>query len=626
LTGGGTLSATNALSLGAVRVAALTVPNGTTLVTNAALNYPGFSTSIAGTGVSSAGALNFTSASAVDLGAITLTADATIRSTVNGASLASSISNVLFLLTVSMPTAASTFTLSGLISGSGGLTLSASSNDRTLALTNLANNFSGPVSITGKINAYQLADAGVASSIGAATGSNATIKLGSGTTVGELLYAGSGTVSTNRVLDFAGTTATAAISTGVAGGRVTYTAPAFTATGAGAKAFSIFAIGSSFITIQSVIPDSSGGATRLVNGSGGGTVTLSGLNTFTGTVAWTGGTLSVNTIKNVGGGSSALGAPTTVANGTLSLGGTSTATLVYTGTGDTTDRVISLNGTTTGGATITNNGLDALVFTSSIAGVSASGTRTFTLSGTNTNTNDFQGVIANVGGGAGVTAFTKAGAGYWKLSGANTFTGAFSMTAGTLDAANVTALGADASTGSISSASLVINAALAYGTRSLTVSGTGVSTSGAVIHAYAGTASIGPVTLGSGGAYVRGTATGAFASSIVTASGRNLTVGAASGQTFTLSGIITGDGSLVFGNYASDTGVVRLTQANTVGNTTLTRGTLQAGNTQALGTTGTVTIAAGTTLQSLTAGGQNGKLTVGGNFDNSAGGVIRIGG
>jgi autotransporter-associated beta strand protein len=69
------------------------------------------------------------------------------------------------------------------------------------------------------------------------------------------------------------------------------------------------------------------------------------------------------------------------------------------------------------------------------------------------------------------------------------------------------------------------------------------------------------------------------------------------------------------------------TNGNTyTGGTDITAGTLQAAHVAALGTTGTTTLtASGATLQTLTTGGQNGRLTVAA-LTNSAGGTIKIGG
>ena len=98
--------------------------------------------------------------------------------------------------------------------------------------------------------------------------------------------------------------------------------------------------------------------------------------------------MRVNSINSVvaGNSSSSLGAPTTVASGTIGLGATTTAgTLLYTGPGETTDRVIDLAGTT-GGGTIQNDGAGALIFTNDFS-ASGSGAKTLTLRGANTGSN-----------------------------------------------------------------------------------------------------------------------------------------------------------------------------------------------------------------------------------------------
>jgi len=68
----------------------------------------------------------------------------------------------------------------------------------------------------------------------------------------------------------------------------------------------------------------------------------------------------------------------------------------------------------------------------------AAGTRTFTIGGTSALDNAIQGVISN---GVGTLGITKSDAGRWILSGANTYTGTTSISAGTLSAQNATAFG-----------------------------------------------------------------------------------------------------------------------------------------------------------------------------------------
>jgi len=169
-------------------------------------------------------------------------------------------------------------------------------------------------------------------------------------------------------------------------------------------------------------------------------------NTFKGPVLIAGTQLSTPQFNSVNSGRpSALGSPDTVANGTIHLGyigvqWATAATLYYTGTNETTDRVINLPGKTLGVA-ITHAGPagNLLKFTSdfTVPGVDASDCRkTLTLSVTQaTSTMEIAGTIPDATlGNAGqkATSITKSGAGTVTFSGTNTYSGATLVNGGKL--------------------------------------------------------------------------------------------------------------------------------------------------------------------------------------------------
>lgn len=173
------------------------------------------------------------------------------------------------------------------------------------------------------------------------------------------------------------------------------------------------------------------GAGTLIK-AGTGTWTLTNLNTYTGKTFIRDGVLDIKTLKNVSGGSSSLGAPTTAANGTIDMGSTTTTgTLRFTGTADAaSNRVINLAGTT-GGATFdsssaTNNKIQ---FTSAFTATGL-GDKTLTLTGTSTGANEVSAAIVNSTGFK--TSVAKSGSGTWTLSGVNTYTGNTAVNMGTL--------------------------------------------------------------------------------------------------------------------------------------------------------------------------------------------------
>jgi autotransporter-associated beta strand protein len=184
------------------------------------------------------------------------------------------------------------------------------------------------------------------------------------------------------------------------------------------------------------------------------TVIVSGANTYTGGTSVFGGTVVTSSFNSVVGGSpsSNFGAPVTEANGMIIIGiagSSNNPILSYLGAGETTDRTIQIGDNSAapvvgdnGAGTIENNGTSgALVFsapafntpTNAVTGISP--TRVFTLGGTNTGDNTISGVIQNnqiAGNPTAAVALTKAGVGTWRLTGANTYTGATTVSQGTL--------------------------------------------------------------------------------------------------------------------------------------------------------------------------------------------------
>ena len=157
-------------------------------------------------------------------------------------------------------------------------------------------------------------------------------------------------------------------------------------------------------------------------------LTLAGANTYTGTTEVHGGTLSFDSIGNVGSGPSALGNPGNVEDGIIRLGLTSAAVaLTYTGSGHSTDRVIELQGTT-GAVTFNANGTGPLGLGS--VQTSTPGNKTLTLRGTaDSLIENSVGAITEVGG---ALSLVKNDASTWVLTGTNFYTGTTTLDNGIL--------------------------------------------------------------------------------------------------------------------------------------------------------------------------------------------------
>jgi autotransporter-associated beta strand protein len=201
------------------------------------------------------------------------------------------------------------------------------------------------------------------------------------------------------------------------------------------------------ITVSNTITDSKGpgGGVFLLKKSGAGILRLAGENTYTGRTVLDGGTLSVASINSVADGrpSSSLGAPTTIENGEIFIRDDGSM-LIYTGKGETTDRVLNFAGKKAA-FTLVQSGGGLLKFTSEpvISGYGYS--KTIILDGSTDGAGELVGDINNPHdrAGAATMSVAKTGTGVWTLSGSNGYTGPTIVKAGVLSLAGRRSLSAN---------------------------------------------------------------------------------------------------------------------------------------------------------------------------------------
>lgn len=205
------------------------------------------------------------------------------------------------------------------------------------------------------------------------------------------------------------------------------------------------------VTVPADIPDSQGpgGGAFLIRKCGAGTLRLSGKNTYTGQTILAGGALSASSFNSFTKGkskaSSSLGVPTDIEAGEIVMGDEGKdgdCALIYTGTGETSDRGMNLAGKNST-VTFDQSGSGLLKFTSRflISGYGAN--KTLVLKGDTAGTGELAGTITNPYDRAGkaTTAVTKSGNGTWTLSGTNSYRGPTMVAGGVLVCAGAAALG-----------------------------------------------------------------------------------------------------------------------------------------------------------------------------------------
>ncbi len=198
------------------------------------------------------------------------------------------------------------------------------------------------------------------------------------------------------------------------------------------------------VKVSTDIADSkgTGGGPILIRKSGSGTLQLSGKNTYSGQTMLEAGTLSVTSLNSVvkGKASSSLGAPLDIEAGEIVIGEAEKdgeCALIYTGTGETTDRVMNLAGKNST-MTFDQSGSGRFKLTSDLLISGYGSSKTIVLAGDSAGTGEFAGSIVDPHDRAGkaITSLTKTGKGTWALSGTNTYIGPTTVKQGILLLAN----------------------------------------------------------------------------------------------------------------------------------------------------------------------------------------------
>ncbi|NTW32870.1 MAG: hypothetical protein HGB12_09630, partial [Bacteroidetes bacterium] len=295
---------------------------------------------------------------------------------------------------------------------------------------------------------------------------------------------------------------------------------------------------------------------------GGGMLTLSGANTYTGATTINGGTLSVNTLADVGT-SSSIGTGSSVS----AISMAASTTLIYTGTGHSTNRAITLTGND---ITIDASGSGTLSF----GGVINGSTFNLTLTGTGTGIESGMFSTSSV-------SVTKSGTGTWTLSGVRNYTGTTTVSAGILRATTSDVIANTDGPFGNNASGLYLNGGTIQTDVTIFNRPITITANGSGLDAYGSARTVNsPINLATAGTY-------------------NLNVGGvnttgAAGQQLNLTNIISNTTGLLSVTKIGNSTVI-LSGANTyTGGTTIIAGTLQLGATGVLADAGILILSGGT--------------------------------
>ncbi|WNJ92486.1 autotransporter-associated beta strand repeat-containing protein [Bosea sp. 685] len=382
-------------------------------------------------------------------------------------------------------------------------------------------------------------------------GAGSVVQSGPGTLTlsGVNTYTGGTTVSAGQLtVGNASALGNVANATGVTGGVLDL--GGFTVTQNGGLVLQGGIVQNGTFTSNGTFDLQNGVSTAILAGAGAvskttaGAVTLSGANTYTGGTTVSAGTLTLSGVgTTLGASANAL----TVSGGTLDLG--------------------TLNITQNGGLTLTGGTISNGTLTSSGAfGVQAGS------------------VDAVLAGGAGLTKTTG---GTVTLTGANSYTGATTISAGVLNIQNATALGTTAAGTTVAAgAALELQGAITIGAEALSLNGDGVASGGALRN-ISGTNGYGGVITLASTARINADAGGQLnITGNITGAGQDLTVGGA-GTINIIGNVTTGAGAFT----KDGAGNVQLGGTNTyTGVTTVNGGFLILVNGAAIADAGAVVI------------------------------------
>jgi len=448
-----------------------------TVTLNSANGYTG------GTTISS-GTLAIGNSGALGTGALTVTgtSGATLRA-ISNVSLANNIVNNLtgasgYLAIDSLQNAGFTNAITGLISGTGGVRAN-TAGSRT-ELLNANNSFGGGLKVQN--GTFVVANMGNAN-FNSAIGTNGTVILGDVASNGFLIWGNNQSETSDKVIAMGGTTGGAGIY-GRNNGTLLTLNGNLSVTGVGNKTLTMG--GDSDITFNGLIAD--GASSSVINARSTGTTTNTRTttlgnanNSFTGAVvidASAPASASVTNFLSVAGVGNANANSYLGKNATINIGGSaagSTAMLKYTGSGETSDKVINMAGAL-GNAGIDQSGTGLLKFNNNLT-ATGSGDKSFVLSGSTAGTGEIGGAIVN--GATGSTGLKKEGSGTWTLSGANSYSGATTVSAGTLNVASTGNIISSSAT-TVNGGNLVVNGTAGAVTVNLGGSLLGSGTVGAV--------------------------------------------------------------------------------------------------------------------------------------------------